>query len=78
MAWATGADRDSSYVPVGMLQTHANVGYERAKQRYGSIAVGTPWRDSGGANPPLLSQSEIHREAIAAMRLQSRPRWRRR
>ena len=62
MAWATGTDRDPSYVPVGQLQTSVNVGYARAKMRYGSISVGHQWQGFQGARPPPVDQAEIARQ----------------
>jgi hypothetical protein len=68
MAWATGADRDPSYVPVGKLQTVANVGYASHKRRYGSIAIGRQWQGFQGGNPPPMTQAEMHARFIRETR----------
>jgi hypothetical protein len=79
MAWATGTDRDPGTVPAGQLQQHANVGYARAKMRYGSIRVGNPLQGFQGAQPPPVDQLAIAREFERLQTITpARPRpWRR-
>jgi hypothetical protein len=61
MAWAVGIDREPDRMGAGQLQTTANVGYERAKRRYGSIAIERLQRFMG-ARPPPVDQQAIVRQ----------------
>jgi hypothetical protein len=72
MAWSVGIDRDERPA-VGFLQTHANVGYESAKRRFGSLRH-RPQRGFQGANPPRMTQAEMHERFI----VEQRAGWRRR
>jgi hypothetical protein len=59
LAWSVGADRFPERQAPGQLQTIANVGYQRSKQRHGSIPAA---RRGYRAMPPQLSQADIVRQ----------------
>jgi hypothetical protein len=61
MAWAVGIDREPDRLTAGQLQTTANLGYERAKLKYGSIAIDRP-QGFQGAQPPRINQAEIEHQ----------------
>jgi hypothetical protein len=72
MAWHVGIDRSPDRMGTTMLQTTANVGYEHAKARYGSIRVERPQGFQGG-QPPRLSQAELHAKFARESAQQHRP-----